>query len=349
MQFHLRNGVERAAKKAAAGVQVFGRIGPWSAALPRLLFRLPVVIVTGKLRGGGCCWPGATGGKWWKKMVENPELAMQSTIQNCTGAIKNAGFGGNGGLGGGYTARRNFMIELGARHVASACGLSAHPAGMVYILTVRHGALVFCRHQPHFPTSTDGCDRGLCLRGLPLWLLLRQFCLEGVYPLWPGHAARAGLYRHRGAAGTSIARNQIHKGCGARIKYKKTCPDHGEVTAGEIVSGYQHSPGEYVIIEGSELDKLRSEKDKAVNIVAFIKPDAIHPSQYSGGMLYLVPDGPVGYKPYALLLRAMTEQGQYAFATVVLGSNDQIVLLRPAGGLLAMTFLNFALGDRAAV
>ena len=38
----------------------------------------------------------------------------------------------------------------------------------------------------------------------------------------------------------------------------------------------------------------------------------------------------------------MTEQGQYAFATVVLGSNDQIVLLRPAGGLLAMTFLNFA-------
>ena len=205
----------------------------------------------------------------------------QSTIQNCTGAIKNAGFGGNGGLGGGYTARRNFMIELGAPACSQCVRPFAHPAGMVYILTVRHGAWSFADISRTFPLprtdateayASEGCPYGCCCAS-SVW---KGFIRFGLVTL----PVRA--YTATGGAGTSIALNQIHKGCGARIKYKKTCPDHGEVTAGEIVSGYQHSPGQYVIIEGSELDKLRSEKDKAVNIVAFIKPDAIDPSQYSG-------------------------------------------------------------------
>ena len=150
------------------------------------------------------------------------------------------------------------------------------------------------------------------------------------------------------ASESGVALNQLHKDCGMRIKYRKTCPEHGEVKGDQIVSGYQYSPDQYVIIDPNELEKLRSEKDKAVNIVAFIKPNAIDPAQYSGRTMYLVPDGPVGFKPYALLLRTMLEQENYAFAQVVFGAKDQVVLLRPTGGLLAMTFLSFASAVRPA-
>jgi hypothetical protein len=36
-----------------------------------------------------------------------------------------------------------------------------------------------------------------------------------------------------------VSLNQLHEGCGERIRYKKTCPVHGEIQADEIVMGYE--------------------------------------------------------------------------------------------------------------
>jgi len=140
----------------------------------------------------------------------------------------------------------------------------------------------------------------------------------------------------------SITLNQIHRGCGARIRYKKTCPEHGEVEQGDIVSGYQHAPDQYVIIDTNELEKLRTPQEKAVDITAFIEPATIDPVYYSGRTMYLVPDGAPGFKPYALLTKVMAAQDRYAFAKVVMSGKDQIVILRAIDGMLVMTFLNFA-------
>jgi len=59
--------------------------------------------------------------------------------------------------------------------------------------------------------------------------------------------------------GGDIHFHQIHRDCGERIKYKKTCPVHGEVSKDEIISSYEHKKGEYVEMEKDELEKLRSE------------------------------------------------------------------------------------------
>jgi len=144
------------------------------------------------------------------------------------------------------------------------------------------------------------------------------------------------------ASGGGISLNQLHKGCGSRINYKKTCPIHGEVKADEIVSGYEYADNQYVIINPDELEKLRTPKDRAIDINAFIPQDAIDPAYYSGKTYYLVPDGPIGLKPYALLHRTMIDQKRFAFAQVVFTGKEQIVLLRTIGGLIAMTPLSYA-------
>src|SRR5579872_6933565 len=69
-----------------------------------------------------------------------------------------------------------------------------------------------------------------------------------------------------------IQLHQIHEECHSRIKYKKTCPIHGEVSNDEIVSGYEYAKGQYVIIDPDELDKLRTESDKAIQISTFVEP-----------------------------------------------------------------------------
>ena len=60
---------------------------------------------------------------------------------------------------------------------------------------------------------------------------------------------------------------------------------------------------------------------------------------HAGRTYYLVPDGPVGQKPYQLLLEGMVDERRHAIANVVLAGREQLVLLRPKGKLLVMTVL----------
>ena len=148
-------------------------------------------------------------------------------------------------------------------------------------------------------------------------------------------------YTATASGGSGIHLNQLHAECHSRINYKKTCPIHGEVSGDQIVSGYEYSKGQYVIIDPDELEKLRSEDDKAVNIDTFVSDDAIDPIYASGKTYYLIPDGPVGQKPYAVLHEAMIEMKRNAIAQIVLHGKEQTVWLRPMNGLISMTQLSY--------
>src|SRR5262245_4926084 len=143
------------------------------------------------------------------------------------------------------------------------------------------------------------------------------------------------------ASGGEIHLNQIHVDCHSRIKYQKVCPIHGELTGDAIVSGYEFAKGQFVVIDPDELDKLRTESDKAIQIDAFIEPDNLDPAYFNGRTYYLVPDGPIGQKPYALLHQGMQEMGRVAIAQVVMHGKEQVVMVRPLDKLLAMSMLSF--------
>ena len=139
--------------------------------------------------------------------------------------------------------------------------------------------------------------------------------------------------------------NQIHKNCGERIRYKKTCPIHGEVDKDEVVSGYPVDKGEYAEVSKDEIAELKTEDEKAIEIDAFTAPDAIGPEYFSGKTFYLLPDGPAGQKPYALLCRVMADKGVQAIAHMVISGHEQQVLIRPANAdtqVLEMSVLLYA-------
>jgi DNA end-binding protein Ku len=138
-----------------------------------------------------------------------------------------------------------------------------------------------------------------------------------------------------------IQLNQLHAECNSRIQYKKTCPVHGDVPSEEIVSGYQYAKGQYVLVDPEELEKLRTERDKAIDIECFIDPKELDPLYHSGRTYYLVPDGPVGQKPYDVLRRAMSEENRHGVAKVVISGKEQLVLIRPLEGLIAATVLAY--------
>jgi DNA end-binding protein Ku len=107
------------------------------------------------------------------------------------------------------------------------------------------------------------------------------------------------------------------------------------------VSGYEYSKDQYVVVDPNELEKLRSEDAKAVAIQEFVPTDAIDPIYYSGATHYLVPDGPVGQHPFAVIIQGMIEEEKIAVAQMVWHGKEKVVVLRPVDGLLAMSTLSF--------
>lgn len=144
------------------------------------------------------------------------------------------------------------------------------------------------------------------------------------------------------SGGGGIQLNQLHAECKRRVQYKKCCPVHGELTSDHIVSGYEFAKDQYVVIDTDELDKLRTEDDKAIRIDRFLPRDAIDPMYLSGKNYFLVPEGPVGQNAFQVTYQGMLETGRYAIAQVVLHGKEQLVLLRPHQGVLVMSVLNYS-------
>ena len=144
------------------------------------------------------------------------------------------------------------------------------------------------------------------------------------------------------ASGAKIHLNQLHRDCHSPVKYRKVCAIHGEVEAESIVSGYHYAKGRYVVIDSDELEKLRRDSDKVVDVEGFLPKGAVDPLYLSGKDYFLVPEGPVGQKAYALIREVMSEREQSALAKIVLTGREQIVLLRPFGRLLVMSVISYA-------
>lgn len=148
-------------------------------------------------------------------------------------------------------------------------------------------------------------------------------------------------YTTNASGGGEIRLNQLHEDCHSRIRYKKVCPIHGEVSNSDIVSGYEFAKDQYVVVDPDEIKKLRPTSDKAVEIGAFVPEERIETPYYSGKSYYLVPDGPVAQKPYRLIRDSLQEEGLVAVGEVVIGNRDQLVAIRPVDRLLTMSVLQY--------
>lgn len=142
--------------------------------------------------------------------------------------------------------------------------------------------------------------------------------------------------------GSEVRLNQLHKECNQRVKYQKICPEHGELAQKDIVSGYEFSKDQYVVIDPSEIAKLRPESDKAVKIHGFVPEDSLDPLFHAGKTYYLLPDGVAGDKPYALLHKGLGERGVCGIAQIVIAGREQLVMLRTLEDLLCITVLHVA-------
>jgi DNA end-binding protein Ku len=163
-------------------------------------------------------------------------------------------------------------------------------------------------------------------------------------PTWQGHlrlslvTCPVSLYKATEAkAGFSF--NLINPATNSRIKMVTHDASTGEeVDRKSLVKGYQISKDQYVLIEPEDLDALKIESTKVLDIDRFVDAASID-RIYWDEPYYLTPQGKTGIEAFAVILEAMREQEKVALARIVLSQRERIVALEARGTLLQMTTL----------
>ncbi len=132
----------------------------------------------------------------------------------------------------------------------------------------------------------------------------------------------------------SLKFNQLHEKDQGRIKYKRVCSIDGEeVPYDEIVKGYEYEKDHYVVLDDDELDRgIRS--SRAIDILKFVPEDEID-AIYWKNPYYLVPEQ-TGAKAYALLRKALGEEGYVALAKVSFRDKEHLATLRLRGNVFVL-------------
>jgi len=125
-----------------------------------------------------------------------------------------------------------------------------------------------------------------------------------------------------------ISFNQLHKEDGSRIKYKKTCAHCGKEVSGEcIIKGYNYDDDHYVTVTDEEIEKIKTEKEKSIQILHFANLNQISPVYYDKS--YHVQPAPGGEKAFELLRRALMESQKIAVGKTVMGSHENLMAIIP--------------------
>ena len=89
-------------------------------------------------------------------------------------------------------------------------------------------------------------------------------------------------------AGRSIAFHQVHEPSGQRVRYEKVVPGIGPVDRDEILKGYEIEKGEYVLLDPEEIEKVKLESRKTLELTQFVDYSDIDPIYYDKPY-YVVP------------------------------------------------------------
>lgn len=132
----------------------------------------------------------------------------------------------------------------------------------------------------------------------------------------------------------------IHKKCGTPISYTRSCPHCEQETPWEeITRGYEHEKGKFVLFESEELDAIKPENTRTIQLIDFVDLTDIDPLYYQKAY-YLSPDQ-AGEGAYSLLLEAMRQSGKIGIAKIAIRSKSSLAAIRAVDNCICMETMHY--------
>jgi DNA end-binding protein Ku len=138
------------------------------------------------------------------------------------------------------------------------------------------------------------------------------------------------------------ALHMIHKPSGKRIRYEKVAPGVGPVKAKDIVKGIEVDKDEYVVLEPEELDEIKLESRRTIDLVQFVEHDEIDP-RYFERPYYVTPTSDdVAAEGFAVIREALRASKKIGLGQMATRGRDQICAVRACGDGILLETLRYA-------
>ena len=142
-------------------------------------------------------------------------------------------------------------------------------------------------------------------------------------------------------SGAQIQFHQVHEPSGKRIKYEKVVPGIGPVDRDEIVKGYEVSKGTYVLLDPEEIESVKLESRKTLDLVQFVDDDGIDP-MYFEKPYYVVPADDLAEEAYVVLRDALGDAKKIGVGQLAMRGQEYVVALKPCGRGMILETLRYA-------
>jgi DNA end-binding protein Ku len=142
-------------------------------------------------------------------------------------------------------------------------------------------------------------------------------------------------------SGAQIQFHQIHEPSGKRIKYEKVVPGIGPIDRDDIVKGYEVEKGQYVLLDPEEIEGVKLESRKTLDLVQFVEDDNIE-STYFDKPYYVVPADDLAEEAYVVLRDALKAANKVGVGQLAMRGQEYVVALKPCGRGILLETLRYA-------
>ena len=142
-------------------------------------------------------------------------------------------------------------------------------------------------------------------------------------------------------SGAQIQFHQVYEPTGQRIQYEKVVPGIGPVDRDQIVKGYEVSKGHYVLLDQEEIDSVKLESRKTLELVEFVDIGEID-AMYYDKPYFVVPADDLAEEAYVVLRDALKASKKIGVGQLAMRGQEYVVALKPCGRGLLLETLRYA-------
>lgn len=139
----------------------------------------------------------------------------------------------------------------------------------------------------------------------------------------------------------TVSFHLLSKDGSCRLRRKLVCPDTGkEVEYSDTARGIEVGKDEYVLMDEKEIEKIKPERGRTIEIEQFVELGDIDPIYFD--RVYYVTPTEGSSKAYKLLHEAMKESGRVGLARFVMRDKQYLAALRVVDDGIVLHTLHYA-------
>ena len=142
-------------------------------------------------------------------------------------------------------------------------------------------------------------------------------------------------------SGAAVSFKQIHEPSGQPIHYDKVVTGVGPVDTDEIMKGYEVEKGEYVLLDQDEIDAVKLESKKTLELTQFVDASEIDVLYYEKPY-FVVPADDLAEEAFIVLREALRRTKKVGLGQLALRGREYVVSLKPCGRGMVLETLRYA-------